>query len=245
MKKIFNWFSREDLDLKNKWWHRLFFVIFICSFLIFVGFQIASVDNLLFSIPQWKQVNLLNDRIDAKLNSVTKLLKIDEIIENININSNDLNIMQIGNYGKSTIDGISTDDIYCSSQIENYIEKIMKDRNIENLYMSSSNSFVSIDEFLKSIKENNIKCLTTDANTAYDTKGNTTGRITFLRTDKDLFFETLQNNRAFYQVSILKSILGYLGNFIGILLYSFILYYFIIIFYYKIILFIIFGNKKH
>lgn len=248
MKKIFTWFLRKDLSLKNKWWHRLFIVLFVCSFVLFIGYQVVSVENLFFPIPQWQKVNTLGERLDSKLNSVYDITNEGETIDSINTSSLSLNYKNEREISESTINGISTKEIYCSNQIQNYIPSIMKDKKLDYFYNYNSkklNDGISYDDFIKNINENNIKCVTADANSTYNNQGQVTGRVTFLRTTDDLFLgEKIQNNQAFYKISILKSILCYLANLIGILLYSLVLFYIIIIIYYKIILYIIFGSKK-
>lgn len=241
--------KREELNLKSKWWHRLLVILFVCSFGLFFWYQIVSVENLFFPIPQWQKVNTLGERLDSKLNSVYDITKEREIIDSINSSSLSLNYKNKREIlNEATINGLSTREIYCSNQIQNYIELIMKDKKLDYFYNYNSkklNDGISYNDFIKNINENNIKCVITDANSTYNTQGQVTGRVTFLRTADDLFLgEKIQNNQVFYKISILKSILCYLANLIGILLYSLVLFYIIIIIYYKIILYIIFGSKK-
>ena len=67
MKKILNWLSREDLNLKNRWWHRLLSIVFIFSFVIFVAYNLItySVSDIFrgdVGIQKWRKVEAMSEK---------------------------------------------------------------------------------------------------------------------------------------------------------------------------------------
>ena len=87
-----NNFFRKDLNLKDKWWHRLFIICYIVAIIPVIGLLINSEDFKILDYPQWKMVNTFGDRIDSNLNSVANLVKSGERMEEINSSSYSLNI---------------------------------------------------------------------------------------------------------------------------------------------------------
>jgi len=230
MKKIFTWFLRKDLNLKNRWWHRLLSILFIISFLVFIFNQITSNYNEPLEVPQWKIVNTLSERITSTIKNIGDMVEIGEKIGEKN------RTYVLNDVSDPYYEGI-LNDVYCSNELANDYEKVQKNRNAVDLYTggSFSRNKVSAEEFSNYIKQYDVKCLVVDSFSSADFS-----KIVFLNTDK-----TYQDDWAFYEESISKSILFFIINFVAILIQSLLLFYIIAIIYYKIILYIIFGSKKN
>jgi len=238
-KKIFTWFLRKDLSLKDRWWHRLFGVIYVLAFFVFIGIFFSSGDFGMFDYPQWKMVNTVGDRINSDLNSLASLTKSGERVDRIDSSSYNFRIPE----SESLFGGYFKNDIYCSNQIHGYVDKIMRDREVRHLYVGGKE--VSRKDFLVSIKNINTNCIFVDSYTQYGTDGKEDGKLYFLRSDKDFYFgKGLSENLGFYVVSVPKSILFFVLDFIMILIQVSVIFYIISILYHKLILYIIFGKEK-
>src|SRR3989338_8413038 len=82
MKNFFTNFFRSDLGLKNRWWHRLFLVIFLVSF----AWALYAMYDDLFStnhpyIPQWKVVGSVEERVTTEVKQIRDLKNIGERVE--------------------------------------------------------------------------------------------------------------------------------------------------------------------
>ncbi|KKQ85065.1 MAG: hypothetical protein UT09_C0051G0003 [Parcubacteria group bacterium GW2011_GWF2_38_8] len=234
MKKILNWLSREDLNLKNRWWHRLLSIVFIFSFVIFVAYNLItySVSDIFrgdVGIQKWRKVEAMSERITAEVRPVSALVKIGE-----KIGEND-RIYVLNDLPDAYYKGV-LNDVYCSTELSEKFGVIKSARNIDSLYIRNlyKRENVSPEIFSNFIKQNDIKCLIADAYS--DTNG---GRVTFLEPDK-----SYQNNWSFFEKSSAGTILYFLEMIPIVLVFSFLLFAGIIIFYYKIFLYIIFGSKK-
>jgi hypothetical protein len=239
MKKIFTWYLRKDINLKNKWWHRLFIICYIIAVIPVIGLLIKSENFKVLDYPQWKMVATFGDRIDSNLNSVANLVKPGERIEEIDSSSYFLNTTEstsfFGNNYKY--------DVYCSNQIQNYVDQITNDRKIKHLYIDGKD--VSSDDFTTYIKNKNISCLLIDSYSTFGLNGKE-NKLYFLRSDDDLLFgKGFKDNWGFYEVSTVKSILFWLIDFTIVLIQTSIIFYMISVIYYKVIMYIIFGSKKN
>ncbi len=238
MKKILNWLSREDLNLKNRWWHRLLSIAFIFSFLVLIAYNIIlySASDMFRGgdVQQWKKVGTLSERITSEIKPISAFIKIGE-----KIGENDRTYVlndQPDPYYKGVIN-----DVYCSTELSSNYEKIKNARNVDELYVGGSfnRNKVSPEIFTNYIKQNDIRCLTVDAYTTYDTSGQVSGKLSFLEPNK-----SYQENWSFFEKSTFKTIIYFIEMLPIVLAFSFVVFAGIIVIYYKIFLYIIFGSKK-
>ena len=222
-----NNFFRKDLNLNNRWWHRLLLIIYFLS----VAWVLYEGAGLLFFtpdnsynpyIPQWKEVGSVDERITVNVKQIHELKKMNERVEErglsfrLNSGTNDLQ-----------------DNLYCSNDLENRVGDIQNKSGVNTLYIRHiyDRNSVPIETFIKYIKDNNTKCLIADA-------------YTYSAAVRQEFLEPVRlssyKNLVFYKKStlftlffIVKQLLTYFAIFAGI-----------VIVYYKIILYIIFGSKK-
>ncbi|MDD5721374.1 MAG: hypothetical protein PHT16_02925 [Candidatus Pacebacteria bacterium] len=237
MKKILNWLSREDLNLKNKWWHRLLSIIFIFSFILFFIYNLIVYSNSnLFKgdigVQEWKKVATISERITSEIKPISALIKMGEKI-------GDSNRTYVLNSPPDDYYMGTLNNVYCSTELANNYEKIKDNKNTDILYelFIMENNYrnkISSEAFSNYIKQNDIKCLIVDAYTSFN---NT--KVTFLQPDK-----SYQDNWFFYEKSVGKTIMYFLEMIPVVLVFSFLLFAGIIIFYYKIFLYIVFGSKK-
>ncbi|PIR41700.1 MAG: hypothetical protein COV30_02340 [Candidatus Yanofskybacteria bacterium CG10_big_fil_rev_8_21_14_0_10_37_15] len=221
-------FFRKDLNLGNRWWHRLFLVIFFFSF----AWSLYMMSNDLFAdnhpyVPQWKIVDSVDERLTSEVKQIRDLKKIGEKVEE---------------KGRSYVLNPATDmsslydDFYCSTDIKNKISEIQGRSGIANLYLNRKS--VSVETFTDYVRNNDIKCLIPDAYTSYGTNGKIDGKVSFLEPlgpntlyGKDLVFYEKSNLFTAFYVS--KMFLLTVAVFAGIA-----------IAYYKIFLYVIFGKRK-
>jgi len=233
-----NNFFRKDLNLKNRWWHRFLFVVFIFSIVLYTIYNLAlySTSDMFRGgkAQQWEKVETLNDRLTSELNTINTLIKPGEKIaeDNRTYVLND----KIDEYYKHVLS-----DVYCSTKLVNNIEKIKNGTKIQNLFIRNKygKNNVPLKDFTEYIKQNNIYCLSKDAYTKYGYNKQITGKLSFLEPDS-----TYQNNWSFYKKSTSKTVVYFLEMILSVLAFSSIIFVTIIIIYYKIILFIIYGNKN-
>ncbi|MDD5179285.1 MAG: hypothetical protein PHY86_03395 [Candidatus Gracilibacteria bacterium] len=231
---LINNFFRKDLNLKNRWWHRLLFVVFITTFTSLV---IVNAYDILGDgkFQQWKKVDALKERITSEIKPISALIKVGEKIGEDNAD-------YALNYGSDEYYNGILNDVYCSTELSNNYEKIKNDRNINSLYIRNlyDRNNVSPDIFSNYIKQNDIRCLTVDAYTTYDTSGQVSEKLTFLEPDK-----SYQDNWSFYEKSPIKTIMYIVEMLAIILSISFLVFAGIIVIYYKVFIYIIFGSKKN
>jgi len=228
-------FFRKDLNLKNKWWHRLISILFV--FLFFISVISAFVEYFDGNgFAQWRQTNTLKDRISSDVNTVGSLVKQGEKLEEIGASDYTLNLNDL------TYNGYVASNAYCSTEIQNHIEDIKYERKIDHLFITNlyNTKDVSIEDFSKYINENAINCINVNAYTAYDNAGQETGKLTFLEPDKKF-----QNDWAFYEKSIPKTVLYLLGYALWIVVSFLLIFVVIAVIYYKILLYIIFGKTTN
>ncbi|MBD3360570.1 hypothetical protein GF366_02085, partial [Candidatus Peregrinibacteria bacterium] len=75
-------FFRKDLNLKKRWWHRLFFVLFILIIIGSIGYEAVNFINY-YKTLQWEKVDTLLNRIKAEANTIGRLLKPGEKVAEI------------------------------------------------------------------------------------------------------------------------------------------------------------------
>lgn len=228
-------FFRKDLNLKNRWWHRLLFIIFIFSFLGISGYIIIDMLNSA-EFPRYKKVELLSDRMDLELRLLSDLVKPEEKIAVYEHNL-------YGYYGgKLFYDAwggwLLKQKIYCSKNIASHIEeiemiekpglieKITKKTDINYEYRGNL-GLVSLQDFKTYLSENNAHCI--EVIDLFD-----------LENSKALSWALEAENEIVWEKSIIKSIL-YLLTGISIVIIGF---FILVILYYKVFLYIVFGRQK-
>jgi hypothetical protein len=234
MKKIKNWLYRKDINLSNRWWHRLLVVIFFISFFVIL-FLIFKNDS---NITQWKRNDQIEKRLTTKLNSVESLLKEKERLSYSVDESMSKQSVFLGFSNWFYEVKIGFNNIYCSKEIFSKFEEIKLNKQINEvetniLYIENDKS-ITFEKFMDKINEDNIKCLIVkyyDDNSTFN-----------LNHNKILSFEGIKDfeKNYFSKISIINTIFYILIRFLFITL----IFIGIIIFYYKVILYIIFGNKK-
>ena len=229
-----NNFFRKDLNLKKRWWHRLFLVIFILSFISILGNEIISYKDGL-GFQRWERTSTLNERIDTQLSSVEELLQKDEKIS-------DSDSPYVLNIKDLPYDSFVLDNVYCSNRIDDQIEMLMMNKGIDQLLIREvygRYENIPLDDFKRYLKNNKINCVTTDSYTSFDPSGSATRKLRFLEPD-----EKFQNEYAFYKPSTSQTILYLLGTSLLMLLAYGAIFGMIIVIYYKVLLYIVFGNQK-
>jgi hypothetical protein len=110
---FWNNFFRKDLNLKDKWWHRLLSIVFIFSFVISVAYNLItySVSDMFrgdVGIQKWRNVESLSARITSEIKPISALVKTGE-----KIGENDRTYVlndQPDAYYKGVLN-----DVYCST----------------------------------------------------------------------------------------------------------------------------------
>jgi hypothetical protein len=223
---------REDLALKNKWWHRLLYILFIFAFIVCVISNIAiySTSDIFTGgkVQQWKQVATLSERINTDVRPIGAIVGANE-----KLGDNDRTYVL--NNSLDDYDRTILEDVYCSSQIYNDIGKIKSLRKVDNLYIRSmyGRKDVPLDLFSSYIKENDIKCLMLDA---YSSDGS---RATFLEPNK-----SFQDNWSFYKKSSFGTFLYFLEMILLVTFSSIAFFFIVAVLYYKVFIYIIYGSKK-
>ncbi|HMQ02158.1 MAG TPA: hypothetical protein PKD79_03790, partial [Candidatus Doudnabacteria bacterium] len=235
MKKIFTWFLREDLHLKDRWWHRLFMVCCTFWLILMVLFLVNSDDFVFFDSPQWKMVDTIGNRIDSELKTVGSLIALGEKIDEIDASSHSLNS------NVSIFDGDLRHNTYCSSHIVNHIDKIVAERGVQRFQGLSPD--VPLGNFKEYIKNEGIRCIVIDSYPIasgisyipFSERESENQKRYFLRSDKSLFFgEELASDWGVYVESPVKTVLAIVVNILIVLAIALLMLYLTLIFYYKV-----------
>ncbi len=216
-------FSREDLNLKSKWWHRLLSIIFIVSFIYFVGYNIVdfSTHDMFRGghAQQWNKVATLSERITPEIKPISEPIKAGEKIgeDNRTYVLGD----QIDRYYKMILN-----DVYCSTELSEDYEEVKSARNIDELYIGGSfgRNKVSSDEFSKHIKQSAIKCLIVDGYLSSDNKN-----VAILNPDK-----SYQDSWSFYEKAPLKTAIYFVEMITAVLVGSIVIFALIAMVYYRV-----------
>lgn len=227
---IFKNFFRKDLHLMNRWWHRLFFVVFIITYILTVTFTISSmVDD--YQLPKYKKVDMLSDRMTNKVQLIGNLV---ESSEKIAVYEHNLYGSYLGdNFYDKNGGWLLEQQYYCANNISDHIEEISQITGVRN-YKGNS-ELVSLDEFrlylrrqadgcVERLKLNPVKSFADFSNPANYT----------------LVWGLGADSMAVWQISILKTVFAVLLP----ILFTTIGFALLLVIYYKIFLFIVFGRKN-
>lgn len=219
-------FFRKDLNLKNRWWHRLFFITFI---ILFVVITWTVISNMLddAQLPKYTNVGMLSDRMTSDIRLIGDLVKDNEKIAVYEHNL-------YGTYqGKSFYDGnggwLLKQQYYCSKNISDQVEKITAITGIN--HYGGGTPLSSLSDFKNYLKKNNATCVLVSNLDPDEYIGNVKKLLNW-------GFEA--DDMAVWKESLVKSIFAVLQSIFFIILGFFIL----MVLYYKVFLYIIFGSKK-
>jgi len=148
-KKILTFFLRKDLNLKEKWWHRLFKVIFFAGIVVII--YIAIYDS--YNNEQYKTVDTLGNRLTSQVNVAKDLLKKDE-----SFGYPRYPIYQLEDMDTKT---------YCSKNIWNNLKEISKISSYDyyGFYSREINAYVKtpLESYSEQLKNSDVVCLTKDS----------------------------------------------------------------------------------
>lgn len=219
-------FFREDLNLMNRWWHRLFFVIFIIAFISTVVVVISSMvnDN---QLPKYRKIGMLSSRMTDSVQLIGNLVRPNEKIAVYEHNL-------YGSYlGKNFYDGnggwLLKQQYYCATNISNHIEEISQITGVKN-YKGNS-ELVSLDEFKAYLVDQDANCVENLRLEPVNFLGNIQNTLTWGLEADDM---------AVWQVSVLKTIFAIQVP----ILFTAIGFTLLIVIYYKVFLFIVFGKPQ-
>ncbi len=227
---LFKNFFRKDLNLKNRWWHRLLLVLFFVSFavsLLYATFHTGQPDR-------YRQVSSLKDRMTNNLTKIGDLVKPGERIgENENRINDDLYYKNGG--------FLLSQNIYCAKNVTNHVDDFAKSNGASHfkgndaIIMASSQ--VSSDEFKHYLTSESGNCIEIANLSDYENKN-----IIWSGIDKVVERSVFTNSMDVWTLDHTKTNLNRIFNpaYLGIL----ILFGIIMILYYKVLLYIIFGNNK-
>jgi hypothetical protein len=231
MKRFFRNFFREDLSLKNRWWHRLLVVVFFLSLVIItIGliYDIYKQNDL----PKYKKIGILEDRIGSQVYLIKDLVKSKEKVSN--------NEYYLNNSYDKNGESLLKTRTYCSNNIPNYIEEISKKTGV--YYYKGNTQLIGLDSFKNYLYENEAKCVEVFTYTTGGFLGNVTGSPEYetnpIKTV--LSWGIDYEDWGIYKVSIFKSIVYIFIIFLTL----FIFFFAVLVFYYKVILYVIFGKSK-
>lgn len=239
-------FLRKDLNLNQKWWHRLLSIIFYGLF-IFCVFIVSKSAIFKDIRPVHEVQSSLTERMTSEIKSARELSEPWEVF--YNGSPYWVNMFLFRFYGKwkyqwlakevynnqdSTLDGL-----FCSKNLDTQINDLIKKTWISKFYIKEINNYlkpVSTNISIEYIKNNNVKCILIDS---------------FWDENKFLnpwwVAQEYQNNYDFYKRTSFSSLLNILEIVTGIITIAVILaipFSILILIYYKVILYVIYGNKK-
>lgn len=222
-----NNFFRSDLDLKDRWWHRFLFIVFIICFVAFLGNSISSaIDDA--QLPKYSSVGMLSDRMDDNTRLIGNLVKSDEKIA---VREHNL----YGSYqGKTSYSGnggwLLEQEYYCAKNISGKIEEISARTGVA--YYKGDVNLVQLSEFKKYLSQKNAHCVHVLEIDSVERYGNV---------KKALSWGLEANDMSIWRVSIAKTTLSVFGQIFFITL-GFLV---VVVIYYKIIIYIVFGSRKN
>lgn len=215
-------FFRNDLNLQNKWGHRLITIVFFIGFIVVLFLQIKEL-YIDYDFGIGKKINSVEDRLTSDLVKI-----VDLVWPNERLNYSDL-------VNKSRYTNIQLyDDAYCSKDIYKYIEYIMNKEKIKLLYASEIDSArinsIPLNIFSSYLKENSIYCLSVDS---FGWQRN------FLQ-PRPVFAEF--EDYHFYKYSTWSTFIYFLPSLLLYIWFTLIISLILILIYYKIIIYIIYGK---
>ena len=145
LEKIF----RKELELNKKWWHKLFKIIVLLLFVLFIWNKLISFWEE--SFYHYKEVDKLEVRLTDKVSKPKELLKSWERFT-------DSNWQTEKNYWEDS-------NIYCSNRLDNIdnIKYIINETWIDNFNRLRKNkNNIDIESFSMLLRSTQVKCITVD-----------------------------------------------------------------------------------
>lgn len=210
-------FFRKDLNLNNRWWHRLFFVVFVIAFIALVW---TSITNTQW--PRYSKVGMLSDRLDDQIHLIGNLVQPEEKIGVYEGNIYGSNYSHNG-------DWLLQQEYYCSKNVASKVDEVSAKTGI-NFYKGNLD-LVSSDDFKKYLSQNNAICIQVL---------NLTNPQRYGSVQKALSWGFEADNMAIWQPSTVKSLLSAFQSLLWVVLG----FATLVVVYYKVFLYVIFGNKK-
>ena len=211
-------FFRTDLNLKNRWWHRLLFVAFIIAFIASVW---ASVANTQW--PKYAKVGMLSDRVDNQIRLIGSLVQSEERVGVYEGNVYGSDYSHNGGW-------LLLQEYYCSKDVSNKVEEISTKTGVN--YYKGNLDLVSLNEFKNYLAQNNAICVQVLDLDNVQRYGNV---------KKALSYGFEADDMAIWQPSTIKSVFGALQSAFWVILGFAVL----VVIYYKVFLYIIFGRQKN
>ena len=219
-------FFRKDLNLKGRWWHRLFFVVFVVAF-IWIG--LATISSMLddAQLPKYTKVEMLSDRMDLEIRLIGSLVKPEEKIAVYEHNL-------YGEYnGEKLYDGnggwLVKQEYYCSKNVSDQVEKIAAKTGV-NFYKGNT-GLVSLADFRNYLSQNKAECVRVLDLDSVEHFGNV---------KKALSWVFYPDGMAVWQESLIKSVFA-VAQTLFFVASGFLI---LLVLYYKVFLYIVFGGKK-
>ncbi|MDP3769875.1 MAG: hypothetical protein Q8R40_02985 [bacterium] len=215
---FWNNFFRKDLNLKNRWWHRLLFVAFIVAFIVSVWLSVANTQW-----PKYAKVGMLSDRVDNQIHLIGSLVQPEERIGVYEGNVHGSDYSHNGGW-------LLLQEYYCSKDISSKVEEISSKTGV-NSYKGNLD-LVSLSEFKNYLVQNNAICVQVLGLDNPQRYGNV---------KKVLSYGLEADDMAVWQPSTIKSVFWAFQITLWVVLGFAVL----VVVYYKIFLYIIFGSKKN
>lgn len=212
-------FFRKDLNLGKKWWHRFLVVIFFLGLVISV-IKVFTSTLIHPSYVIGKQVATLNSRLTSDLVIASNLVKPWEIAGNSSFIPT--------TYGEASFWDNWSSEIYCSKELNKYINNIQKITGVYTLYNTDGIKVSSSKVFSDSLKESNSLCIVID---------------NFQNWNRGLRPRPM-DDYSFYRNSSLENIKYHFSIILSNLSVILVAFLILLIIYYKIILYIIYGRNK-
>lgn len=210
-------FFRRDLNLSGRWWHRLFFVVFVVAF---IASAWASVANTQW--PKYAKVGMLSDRLDDQIRLIGSLVKPEERIGVYEGNVYGSDYSHNGGW-------LLLQEYYCSKNVANKVEEIGAKTGVS--FYKGNLDLVSLGDFKNYLSQNNAICVQVLDLDNVQRYGNV---------KKALSYGFEADDMAVWQPSTVKSLFGAFQSVLWVVLGFTVL----LVIYYKVFLYIIFGRNK-
>jgi hypothetical protein len=245
MKKFKEWLFRPDLELSNRWWHRLFKIIFVLSIITSTIYGITYLsDSYGKIIHQWSFVDTFYGRL-SETAYTDKVFPIHELLADNEVIGEDYP-RGWGLTEKRYIEPMSPlflpeGDIktFCSDNLDKHIKNIAYTNDIKlfsDINPTAYTLYDDIDAFSDYLKSNSYstKCVFIDAFTLIN-DDDTTSRLVFLRPETTRDYVIYAYNGSF--LNIIWAVLFSVAALIFGVLCTMVIYY-------KLVLYIVFGSRQ-
>lgn len=210
-------FFRKDLNLNNRWWHRLFFVVFIIAFIASAWISIANTQW-----PRYSKVGMLSDRLDDQIRLIGSFIQPEERIGVYERNVYGSDYSHNGGW-------LLQQEYYCSKNVAGKVDEISAKTGVS--FYKGNIDLVSLDDFKNYLSQNKAVCVQVLNLDNVQRYGNV---------KKALSYGFEADDMAVWQPSTVKSLFNALQSVFWVALGFAVL----VVVYYKVFLYIVFGHKK-